>query len=335
MRSSLFALSLLATLTLSASPAFASPWTLPADELVVGFDYTFQRATREFLIDGRPIQAYPLNGRYVGNNLRTHARYGFTDRFELGADVDFRQVAYLADALLLNDPEPGDTAGELTDQIRNFNTSAFGVADVYLHARYNLVRGAVFITSESSAKLPTGYDEPTGTFVTDDAGNTRIGGQATLGDAQSDLTQSLLLGTYIAPINTFVRLDAGLRYRFGAPGNQALGGVRAGTFINDNIVLLAGLRGVHTITEGEVIGQTYVTGSPQTPANQLTPDDIEVLDLRLDRSALTADAGLIIRVAGFELLANYGYTFWGRNTAASHSFSLGTIFALPDATAAR
>lgn len=334
MRPTLFALCI-STLTLAAAPALASPWTLPADELVVGFDYTFQLATNEFLIDGRPLQAYPLDGRFFGHNLRTHARYGFTDRFELAGDVDFRQVSYLADPLILAAPAPGATAGDATDQITNFNTAAFGVGDVQLHARYNFARGAVFLTSESSVKLPTGYEAPTGTFYTDDAGESRVGGQATLGDAQSDLTQSLLLGTYIAPIKTFLRLDAGLRYRFGAPGNQALGGVRAGTFLGDSVVLIAGLRALHTITEGDVIGQTNVTGVPETPANALSLSDIEVLDLRLDRSAMTADAGLILRIAGFELLANYGYTFWGRNTAASHTFSMGTIFSLPDATASR
>lgn len=328
--SSICSLSLLLAITCASSVTFASPWTVPPDELVLTLDQDFQFADREFLPDGT-AQLFPLNGTYRSHTTRVGARYGFTERFEGAVDLNFSMVNYNHDPVILNGFDEGASAGEATATIRNFNTSEFGAGDFYFHGRYNLFRGSFLVTTATTIKLPTGYTTPTGTFVTGADGSSLPGGQATLGDGQSDLTQSLLFGTYIAPIRTFMRLDTGLRYRFGDPGHQATANFRAGKFIGDRFVLAAGAGYLKTITEGEVIGDTYTAIDPTIAATEFRPDNVRVLPLRLDRDALTVDAGILISIADIEFTANYGQTLLGINTAAVHAFSVGAIFAFPNA----
>src|SRR5690606_5453497 len=97
-----------------------------------------------------------------------------------------------------------------------------------------------------------------------------VGGQATLGDAQTDLTQSLLIGLSIPRTGTFARLDGGLRLRFGAPGHQAVGGFKLGQLIGRDTIVLAGVRGFYTLTEGEQIGVTMVARDPGVPRSKFT-----------------------------------------------------------------
>ena len=64
------------------STATASPWTLPQHDLVVSSDFSFARASREYLNSGRN-QDYSVNGQLRTSTLALGLRYGFTDRFEM------------------------------------------------------------------------------------------------------------------------------------------------------------------------------------------------------------------------------------------------------------
>lgn len=181
-------------------------------------------------------------------------------------------------------------------------------------------------------KLPTGYPPPRGTFFVDDDGEERIGGQATLGDGQVDITQALMAGVYIPPSKTFVRVEGGLAYRFGDPGHMFTGDLRVGQSINDNLIAIVGLTGEHTVTEGEIIGETVVARDPTVPNDEFTPDNLRFDDLRLDRSQLAVMGGVLFDFGDIEFTTNYYYTAAGRNVAGVHSFTVGTILTLPEIT---
>lgn len=326
------AFSPLVAAVLCAPPAMASPWTLPQHELVLDLSHDFQVATEEFLPDGTR-QPFPLAGTFRSHNSRFGARYGFTDRFEGAASFNVALVTYQADPLILDDFPDGATSSELTESILNFSSNRFGVGDVRLYGRYSLIQeGLVRVTSETTAKLPTGYDAPEGTFRTRSDGTTEIVGQATLGDGQTDLTQSLLFGAFIAPTRTFVRLDTGFRLRFGAPGHQAVGAFRAGQFIGDTFLITAGVTGAYTLTTGAVIGEGFISTNPTADAADVAFEDSEVIDMRLDSDDLRLEIGGLIQLGDFEFVASYSRTMWGNNTSLVSTFSLGAIFAFPDFT---
>ncbi|MEC9397339.1 MAG: hypothetical protein VX475_06965, partial [Myxococcota bacterium] len=99
-RASLLAL-VAATLSSLPSLASASPWTLPQHELVVSSDFTFSRATHEYLGDGTR-QSYALSGRFSSSTLTLSTRYGLTDRLELELRPSFKHVAYDAESVILD-----------------------------------------------------------------------------------------------------------------------------------------------------------------------------------------------------------------------------------------
>lgn len=314
------------------STAFASPWTLPADELVITTDQHFEYAHAEYLPDGY-YQSFPLDGRFQSQTMRLGARYGFTERFEGSLQLDVSNVTYSADPLILEDFEEAPSSSEATEQILDFNSSQFGASDLRLSGSYNLHRGEVWVTTATRAKVPTGYEQPTGTFHVNEQGETEIGGQATLGDGQADLGQTIMLGTVLRPTGTFIRTEVGGQFRFGDPGHQLLGDLRVGQPVGDALLLVAGATGYHTFVQGEVIGETMIAEDPSVSPAQFTGDNIRAEELRLDSSALNLLGGLLVDLGDVEMTANYYYTVYGQNTAAVHSFTVGTIVALPDVTA--
>lgn len=326
------ALTALLILAAGSSPAYASPWTLPQDRLVLTMDTHIQQADYEYLADGTK-QPFPLNGEFRAKSVRLGARYGFTDDFDGALSLDVSQINYTADPLLLG--YNFDSAAEATDQILNFNSTQFGAGDLRLRGNYNLTRssrGLWLVTSSTRAKLPTGYDEPTGTFFVDDEGNERIGGQATRGDAQVDLAQALMVGGYFPPTGGFARAEGEVVYRFGDPGHRVTTDVRVGQPIGDRLIAIVGLTGGHTVTEGEVIGQSMIANNPGVPAREFTMDNIRAEDLRLDRSNLHVMGGVLFDFGDVEFTANYYYTAMGRNMANVHAFTFGTIVSVADVT---
>lgn len=319
-------------LLLSPAVVYGSPWTLPADDLVVSADFGAQNASQEFLQDGTR-QDYPLEANHRTSSISITARYGFTDRLEGALRLSISQVGYTANPLILNE-ELADRE-EAIDSIVNFNTIEFGASDAYLRTNYRLfspLGGLGRITASLEGKLPTGYDDPTGTFFFDRDGTERQGGQATLGDGQVDITPRILAGVVIPQTSTFIRGDAGFRYRFGAPGHQVTGGFRLGQMLGDHLIIMGGMNGDYTVRQGDVIGETVITDDPSLTAAEFNLDNLIFEDLRLDRDRLNAEVGFLVDLGDVELTANYSRTIRGSNTGVVNAFNVGTILTLPDVT---
>ena len=123
-------------------PATASPWTLPRAGGAVGLKADFQFANHEWLLSG-DYQAFPLQGRYFSANLRLGARYGITDRFEIGASLALSHVQYEADEVFLGapvGPEFDDLTSnaDVVDNVLSFDRRATGISDVELMVRYRI-----------------------------------------------------------------------------------------------------------------------------------------------------------------------------------------------------
>jgi hypothetical protein len=101
-----------------------------------------------------------------------------------------------------------------------------------------------------------------------------------------------------------------------------------GQFLGDHLIVFAGGRTAWTVTEGEVLGKTFVLNRPDATSKDLSPDDISQVDLRLDRNFVQVEAGLIWSFGDVELVTNYSYIPLGANIPASHSVSVGTTIRL-------
>lgn len=335
-RSTVFVAALmLASLPLALQPtaAQASPWTLPKDKFVLALDSNYQSADEEYLPDGE-LQQFPLDGNFTSITFGIGARYGITDRFEAALGMNFKQINFEADPVLLEIPEGNPGSQELNEAIFDFSESAAGVGDAQLHGRYALVSGLVRVTSQTSIQFPVGYETPRGTFADNSPSPAAIEDDVTLGDGQTNLTQSFLFGAYIPATRSFARLDAGYRHRVGTPGDQAVGGVSVGQYLGDNFLLFVAGNGAYTLFEGESIGKSFITRSPGKAASELdATEDIEVIDITLDKDYLNVEGGVILRLRDLEMRASYGQIVWGQNIPRISSFSLGVVYALDNFTA--
>lgn len=317
-----------------ASQAWASPWTLPKDELSFSAYHDFQTATQEYRGDGTR-QEFPLDGQFYGNTLAMGARYGFTPRLELEIDAHFKAVSYVSEPVIIALPEDSADLQTARDSILNFTQAELGLGDVYLAARYNLARNRVgAITSETRFKLPTGYKAPGQTFRDNTPSDDGIDDDVTLGDGQMDIEQSLLFGVYAPATRTFGRAGVGVRLRMGAPGHQAIADAKVGQYLGQSLMVFAGVRGALTVVEGDSLGLTYVT-----TRNNVTPDNIRLTDIKtdelfLDKDFVQTEAGLLLFLTDLvELQAAYSYIPVGKNISTIHSFSLGTTIRIPELTA--
>ncbi|QDG50293.1 hypothetical protein FIV42_05965 [Persicimonas caeni] len=323
-----------AALCLASAPtmADASPWTLPKDKFVLTLDSNYQSADEEYLPDGE-LQQFPLDGEFTAITFSVGARYGITDKIELAGDLNLKQINYKSAPVLLEIPDGADSA-TLNDAIFDFSKSAAGVGDAELHGRYALVRGLVRVTSQTSVQFPVGYETPRGTFLDDEPNPAAIEDDVTLGDGQTNLTQSFLFGAYVPATRSFARLDAGYRLRVGTPGDQTVGGVSIGQYLGDNFLVFVAGNGAYTLFEGESIGKSFITRSPgKSPSEFDATEDIETIDITLDKDYLNVEGGVILKLRDLEMRASYGQIVWGSNIPRISSFSLGVVYALDNVTA--
>ena len=307
--------------------AVASPWTLPKDELSLSLGYDFQFADHEYTapivgeadIPAGNYQRFPLEGEFSQSTLTFAGRYGFTDKFEGAFALDFKQVAFTSQPYLAALPDTGGLA-ETRDEIVNFADTSVGAGDLRLAGRYNLHRSWWLATAEVQAKLPTGYEPPTGTTVA-------------RGDGLMDVTPAILLGVFVPQTSTFARADAGYNLRLGGPGHQALGGIKVGQFLGDQVILFGGISGAYTLFGGEPLeADNFIARDPSIPRRDFGPEDFIIQPLTLDKNFARVEAGFIFRLRQIEFQAGYNYVFAGQNIPALHSFSLASVITIPDAT---
>ncbi len=288
---------------LSAGPppraAHASPWTLPNDKFVLGLDSNFQTADHEYLPDGTR-QAFPLDGQFSALTFIISGRYGITDRLEGAMELEMKQVDYQANPVLLAVPDPSTDKQSLNNSIFNFSKTHSGLGDARLHLRYNFHKGLLMATTETSVKFPVGYQPPQGTFAQNMPDTTAVADDVSLGDGQVDLAQGILFGVYVPPTRSFGRLDLDYVHRFGAPGDQVTGLVSIGQYVGDMVLLFAGADGAYTVFDGEPIGTTYITYTPEKPAGQIGLSDIATNPLTLDKDYVSVEGGVILQVRSME-----------------------------------
>lgn len=305
-------------------------WTLPRGDLaiVVGYDYQF--ATQEYRDRGERRTNFPLNGRYSASNLTIGARAGITDALEFELIVPVKLVSFTADPVILL--EPGMGAGGIDffqENIIDLSQTQRGLGDIYLSARYSLLRSSVAIAAEWRLKAPTGYQAPQGTFGADprdretfveNVGSvvdpSNVQDDVTLGDGQVDLQTSLLFGAAF-PTRTFLRGDVGYNARLGGAGHQVVGSLKLGQFISSRLLLYVEGRIAYTVTEGDVYGVSVAAEDPDLPAVEYQGlNNLLLREVRLERDVINISAGAIVRVTDeVEINAGFARTLWGRNTA--------------------
>jgi hypothetical protein len=334
-RKGAFGLSLALILLFWSTSATASPWTLAPDKLAVSANFSFLEAEREYLDDGT-LQVFPLRGSLNSSGLTLGFRYGFTDRFELALRTEFKQVSFEADSVILDLVENPDsvTLAEARQRVIDFDTSVTGPSDLHAVARYNLWRGPGVITLEAEAKVPMAYAPPSGTFSTLDVENGvfEVSDDVSLGDAQIDLKPSLLLGYYLNATRTFGRAGIGYKFRSKEPGDQIVIDVKMGQFISQKIIVFAGAKQAHTVTEGESIGNTFVDTNPTQSAAEYTFADVDIRELRLDRDFIQVEGGVIANLGPVEVGMSYGKTVDGKNISATGVLNVFMLASIENVT---
>lgn len=310
------------------SVVYASPWTLPQGDSTVAVGFEFQLAMDEYLPDGS-AQPFPLSGEFQQSALNVGVRYGFTNRFEGAVELGFKSVDYRSRPVIIGLPSEQATLPEARASIYDFNRSALGAGDIWLTGRYNLLRERVLLTNETRAKFPTGYAAPQQTF-SDPSSPSPDSTQddVTLGDGQTDLENSLLFGAFIPPTRTFIRVGSGFRFRFGDPGHQFIADAKIGQFLGDHVIVFGGGRTAWTVTRGNIVGKTFVLNRPEATPEDIQPEDISQIDLRLDRNFVQVEGGLIWSLGDVEMILNYSYIPVGANIPAIHAVSVGTTMRL-------
>ncbi len=332
---------------LACASATGSPWVLPESATVLQLDFRTEFADREFLPDGTN-QDFPINGKFSSQTLGINVRHGFGEGFEGSLALSYKAVAFSADPVTAVGPiaiDPITTEATIGQILPTFavNKQDEGLADIYASVRYNLLGGPLLITPELEVKIPGGYESPSGTFVNDDpglvpnpdqegafveqrTGDVNAADDVSLGDGQVDLRLSVLFGAFIAPSRTFARAGAGINFRFGGAGQQFVGDFKVGQLLGDNFIFFASTKATLTLTEGEVIGKSFATGDPDTPAQAFPLTSLEFIDLRLDKDALEFSGGAIFKVDAYEVILTGGKILWGQNISESVFASFSTSY---------
>jgi hypothetical protein len=292
----------------------ASPWTLPRDELALSMGYAFDSAREEYRVSDRSRVVFPLSGRFSSSTLSLGGRYGFSDRFEGGFNLDFKMVSYTSKPLLQELPNDLDLSN-VRAEILSFSQTSVGLADLMLTTRYNLTRGLIATALEASIKLPTGYPAVDGNSVT-------------RGDGKTAVKPSFLFGTFLPLTSTFLRVDVGYNARSG-PGHQAVGMIKLGQFLGDDFILFAQVNGAHTLFAGGTYGEYKILNNPEQSAVDFDPADLQSEQLSLDQDHISVGGGALIRFAGLEWQIGYDHTVAGSNIPALHRFYVESVLSMP------
>jgi len=282
----------------------------------------------EWLINGN-YQSFPLNGRFFGANLRASARYGITDRLEIGGEFALTHVQYDSDEIyfgadLVPNFDEVTSNAEIAANITSLDRRVTGLGDIQLYARYRLTPDSLWrfvATPELHFKIPTGYERPAGTFSDDDFSE-GVADDVTLGDGQIDITALMHFGLIPHP-RWFNRFSVGFRLRLFGPGQQVLASYKTGVRIGTFLIPYGELAITHSVTEGKVVGTTFATNRPETPAAEFGADDLLLLEWRADRSHLQPRFGVIFVQPKWEVDISFTTTVWGINVAQAQVVSMG------------
>ncbi|MEM6531931.1 MAG: hypothetical protein AAF654_04875 [Myxococcota bacterium] len=314
--------------------AEASPWVLPEGRSVLSIKGGTDFATREFLIDDRREQRFPLNGRFESYTLQIAGRYGLFEDIEIGSRITLKNVSYISDPVILGSgpdavnactPDTATFVG-CRERVADFTSSDFGFSDLYFNLVMQHIGGTARASSNLEIKIPTGYTEPAETFQDADPSQTlAILDDVALGDGRVHLQYQLETGVYAPSTGTVFEFAAGYRARLGAPGDQIIGEFKVGQNIGRRLFFFASTDAALTIFEGTVLGRTFISNAPNVSAIDFSPADVEQRDFRLDNSFARATVGVIVRLSGRELVFSASQIYAGENIPRLTSINFGAI----------
>lgn len=306
-----------------ASRAKASPWVLQKGHSILSIKTETAIAGSEFLGNGND-QAFPLNGRFISQQIELRGRYGLFEGFEVALTTNFKAVSYTADPVLLPGSEtqlPG-----LKGRVFDFANNDLGWGDTWLAVTTEHAGGSARLASEFALKLPMFYDGPTSTFSDDIAEPDRVlGGEAVLGDGRVALRYRLQFGYYVAPAGLAVETSGGYNVRFDGPGHQALAGFKVGKALGKRLFFTLAAESAFTVFKGDENGKRFIAIDPSVPAAEFTGDNVRQAPFRLDFDFVRGSAGFILRLGNQELTLTASHTFWGKNFAKLTAVELGVI----------
>ena len=321
------------------SSAYANPWLLPPNTVVISGRYDYAYANQEFLANDGTLSPFSLNGEYQASSYTLGTRIGISEYIEIEASLPFKSVSYEADPLILlaSEEAMGAAFDFYQENIINFNQTTMGLGDLALAARFKLSSYPIASSLELRVTAPTGYKSPEGTFGSDPstvndfisqagelASPENIRDDVTLGDGVFSFQPILHLG-YGTASGFFVRTSAGIQFRNQGAGNLFAGELKAGQLFTSWLLVYTGIYTERTITKGRPIGVSVAAENARLPANQyMGLSNLKPIVVNLDRDQLMLPMGILFRpLPTVDLVFSYTPILSGRNVAKSHTISVG------------
>ncbi len=208
-----------------AMPALAGPWTPKKGDSYNKLAFNFFEGDATF---GTPEPGFRS---FEDANLTYYLEFGVTDSLAVIASVPFKRIAR-------TDVAAGGT-------IVSNNTT--GIGDVDLGLRYNLSQGPVVVAAQVVFKAPYLYE----------ANNV-----LPLGNGQEDVEGRLLLGKSLGKAGYFT-IDAGYRFRAGAPSDEIRYLVEYGVDVSQAVYVRTKLDGILSV--GNDTPTLATVGNPTLP----------------------------------------------------------------------
>jgi hypothetical protein len=128
------------------------------------------------------------------------------------------------------------TSITLRDDSGVFERTETGLSDLLLGMRVGLLDGPAALSIEADWKAPLGYDR-------------RL--TPRLGDGQQDLSGLLQFGASLEPVNAFIDLAGGYRYRADDPADQIVARADVGFWVGSSLLVAGRYQGALASGDGE------------------------------------------------------------------------------------
>ncbi len=260
---------------LSAVTLYAGAWTQERGKSYHRFAVNYYLTDQEF-DNGGDSRDMARNGEFRDFNLNYYMEYGIFDQLTVLGSVYYKDI-------------------RKDDDYMTYDTN--GIGDMDLGLRYRLYSGDAGIFSiQGLAKTPECYD-----------GNDAL----PLGNGQSDYELRLLYGRSLWPfIPGYMNLEAGYRWRVGAPADEFRYLVETGSELGMDFYARAKLDAIIGMKNGDT--GVDASGNPTSTLEY----DLTKLDLTVGRR--------ITKALGLELECTPA--LWGKNTAKGATWTFALIF---------
>ncbi len=293
------------------SDALAGAWTMKKRSMYNRFAFNYYHTTRIYRSQGDSV-AMSMSGRFIDRNWNWYEEYGLTDRITLISSLYYKWLDY-RDSYV--------------------SRESYGIGDAEVGAKYLIWRGPVVVSLQGLFKYGELYE----------------GDDPPLGNGQNDFELRLLLGRSLWPFPAYCGLEAGYRWRAGAPADE----VRALFEIGANFTKKFYARIKLDATIGVGNGDVSSAATPQLPVGS-GPDATSLFSKGATPPPLPGSAAEIAEkvssltetnpniasefhllkadvVIGYQLENGTGFeigyapTLWGENTSKGAIYSVAFI----------